>query len=48
VLGPTAATWRLDSDLARVIRETCAQPIEVGWDRYFPGTPRRRLCPAHA
>jgi hypothetical protein len=48
VLGAKAATWRLDSDLNRVIRETCGQPVDVGWDRYFPGTARRRLCPPHA
>jgi conflict system STAND superfamily ATPase len=45
VLGPKAAVWRLDSDLPRVLRETCAEPVAVDWDRYFPGVPRRRLCP---
>jgi hypothetical protein len=46
VLGPKAAMWRLDSDLPRVIRETCAEPVAVDWARYFPGSAPHRLCPA--
>jgi hypothetical protein len=44
VLGQNAAMWRLDSDLTRVIRETCARPVAVDWGRYFPGVPSRPLC----
>jgi hypothetical protein len=42
------AMWRLDSDLPRVIRETCAAPAAVDWERYFPGAARPRLCPPPA
>lgn len=37
--------WRLDSDLTRVIRDSCAGPLTVDWDRYFPGVPETPLCP---
>jgi hypothetical protein len=45
VLDKKSAMWRLDSDLPRVIQETCADPVAVDWGRYFPGAERHRLCP---
>lgn len=45
VLNDNLAMWRLDSDLAGVISKICAGPVTVDWKRYFPGAPRRRLCP---
>jgi conflict system STAND superfamily ATPase len=44
VLDENSAMWSLDSDLGRVIRETCAGPVALDWKQYFPGTGRRRLC----
>ncbi|MBU2667237.1 helix-turn-helix transcriptional regulator [Actinoplanes bogorensis] len=44
VVGPRGALWQLDSDLPRVIREICAAPVTVDWDRYLPGTTPRQLC----
>lgn len=48
--GPNAdaartSLWRLEPDFGRVVSETCAAPVAVDWDRYFPGLPRTPLCP---
>ena len=45
VLDENSAMWSLDSDLGQVILQTCAGPVAVDWQQYFPGTARRRLCP---
>ncbi|MCO8273888.1 hypothetical protein M1L60_25145 [Actinoplanes sp. TRM 88003] len=45
VLSPRGALWHLDSDTPRVVREICAGPVTVDWDRYFPDTTPRSLCP---
>jgi len=45
VLDGKSAMWRINPDLAAVIRTTCERPITVDWHRYFPGTSRRPLCP---
>lgn len=46
MLDDRSALWRIDHDLASVIHQTCMKPAGVDWDRYFPGTARKRLCPA--
>jgi hypothetical protein len=38
-------TWRINADLPAVILQTCARPVTVDWNRYFPGTDPQRLCP---
>ncbi|MBQ1023924.1 XRE family transcriptional regulator [Micromonospora sp. C95] len=45
VLSPSGAVWRLDSVLPRLIDKICAGPVAVDWDRYFPGTTSKPLCP---
>jgi hypothetical protein len=46
MLDDRSALWRIDDDLASVIDQTCRQPAGVDWNRYFPGTARKQLCPA--
>lgn len=41
----SARAWRFDADFDRVIRQTCAGPVSVDWQRYFPGSNRPSLCP---
>jgi hypothetical protein len=45
VLDDKSAMWRIRSDFAAVIGRTCARSVTVDWDRYFPDTARRQLCP---
>ncbi|MGA5303954.1 hypothetical protein ACPCHT_28805 [Nucisporomicrobium flavum] len=45
VLDGRSTMWHLDADLAAVIQQTCARSTTVDWDRYFPDTNRRQLCP---
>jgi hypothetical protein len=44
VLDEKSAMWRINPDLADVIRQTCAHSVTVDWHRYFPGTERQQLC----
>ncbi|PRY18935.1 XRE family transcriptional regulator [Pseudosporangium ferrugineum] len=46
VLDGVSAMWRINPDLSAVIEQTCANPPTVDWDRNFPDTPPRQLCPA--
>ncbi|MCE6995061.1 XRE family transcriptional regulator [Saccharothrix sp. S26] len=39
------ALWRLTPDVDRVIREVCADPVDVDWAAHFPGLRRPPLCP---
>ena len=45
VLDSRSAMWRIKSDLAGVIAQTCARPVTVDWNRHFPDTARRQVCP---
>jgi hypothetical protein len=45
LLDGKSAMWRVDTDLATVVGQICGGPVSVDWDRYFPGTTRKRLCP---
>ena len=44
VVDEQSRTWRINADLAAVILQTCARPVSVDWNRYFPGTEPQRLC----
>ena len=41
----TGKLWRLGTDFAAVVRDICAGPVAVDWDRYFPRVPAPPLCP---
>ena len=45
LLDTKSAVWHLDTDLNAAIDDSCAQPEDVAWDHYFPGTSRKELCP---
>jgi hypothetical protein len=45
LLDDRSALWHIDGDLTSVIRQTCEQPADVDWNRYFPGTASHRICP---
>ncbi|UQU63769.1 hypothetical protein COUCH_33065 [Couchioplanes caeruleus] len=44
VLDGKSTMWRIDADLAAVIRQTCARSLTVDWSRYFPDTKPKELC----
>ncbi|MEU8656445.1 WD40 repeat domain-containing protein [Actinoplanes philippinensis] len=46
LLDGKSALWRIDTDVDAVIRQTCARPVDVDWDRDFPGADPVELCPA--
>ncbi|QQQ73681.1 XRE family transcriptional regulator [Saccharothrix sp. 6-C] len=39
------ALWRLAVDVDRVVRDVCADLVDVDWAAHFPGVPPRPLCP---
>jgi len=45
LLDGKSTMWRINPDLAAVIRQTCARPVTVDWNRHFPGATPEPLCP---